>query len=77
MCTTDLRTHMFCDGCVQEYIRPTPFNISDNIEVVADFGNNVKLKYIGGYYSEMVVEKICYFDKKGRYLKIKGKKFYI
>ena len=68
---------MYCDDCVREYIRPTPFNISDNIEVVADFGNNVKLKYIGGYYSELIVEKICYFDKKGRYLKVKGKKYYI
>lgn len=77
MCTTDLRTHMYCDDCVQEYVRSTPFNISDNIEVIADLGSHIRLKYIGGYYSEMVVGKICYFDKKGRFIKIKGKKRYI
>lgn len=74
---TNLQTFMYCDECVRSYIRSTPFMLDTNIEVVLDAGNDVKLKYIGGYYSEIVVDKVCYFNKKGRYVKVKGKVYYI
>ena len=72
---TDLKTFMYCKDCLQTYIRETPFNLTDSMEVVGDNGNLVSVKYKGGYYQELVVDKICYFNKKGRYIKVKGKTY--
>lgn len=74
---TDLKTNMYCDDCIKEYIRKTPFNLAENVEVVSDNGNTVEVKYKDNYYSEMVVYKVCYFNKKGRYIKVKGKTYYL
>lgn len=75
--TTNLQTLMYCAECVKPYIRQTPYDLSEDKEVIFDNGNTVRVKYKGGYYSEMVVDKICYFNKKGRCIKIKGKTFYL
>ena len=53
------------------------YDLSEDKEVIFDNGNTVRVKYKSGYYPEMVVDKICYFNKKGRYIKIKGKTFYL
>lgn len=74
---TNLQTLMYCPKCVKSYIRSTPFDLTENIEVLSDWGNDVKVKYKGGYYEELVTYKICYFNKKGRYIKIKGKVYYL
>ena len=75
--TTNVQTMMYCDECVKPYIRQTPYELSEDKEVVYDSGNTVRVKYKGGYYPEMVVDKICYFNKKGRCIKIKGKTYYL
>lgn len=74
---TNLQTNMYCDDCVKPYIRKTPFNLTEDVEVVSDDGNTVKVKYKDNYYSEMVVYKVCYFNKKGRCIKVKGKTYYL
>lgn len=73
----DLRTLMYCDKCAKQFIKPTPYKLTENIEVVFDNGITVTVKYIGGYYNELVVDKICYYNKKGRFIKIKGKMYYL
>lgn len=45
--------------------------------VVKDFGDSVYLKYKSGGYIEQTVLKDCYFNTKGRYIKVKGKRVYI
>lgn len=74
---TDLKTHMYCAECVKPFIRGTPFCLDKNIQVVSDSGGYVRVKYYGDYIQEMVVTKICYFNKKGRYIKVHGKIYYL
>lgn len=74
---TNLQSNMYCPECSKVFCKPTPFNITENIEVVNDYGTTVLLKYIGGYYDELSVKKTCYFTKKGRYINVKGKRYYI
>lgn len=68
---------MFCSECVQPYILFTPRHLTEDIEVCDDFGGTVRVKYTDNYYSEMVVFKECYFNKKGRFIKVKGKRHYL
>lgn len=72
---TNLQTLMYCADCVKPYVREIPYNIAEDKEVVFDNGNAVQVKYKGGYYAELAVDKICYFNKKGRHIKIKGKTY--
>lgn len=74
---TDLQTLMYCDECVKPYILTVPFDLTNDKEIVFDNGNMVQIKYKNGYYKELVVDKTCYFNKKGRYIKIKGKRYYL
>jgi tagatose-1,6-bisphosphate aldolase len=76
---TNLETLMYCSECVKPYIKETPFTIIDGIDVIKDFGNDVVIRY---YESDKTVGvqdeyKVCYFNKKGRAIKVKGKKYYI
>lgn len=73
----DLRTLMYCDNCAKPFVRQVPYKITDNIEVTFDNGIIVTVKYTGGYYNELSVDKICYYNKKGRFIKIKGKMYYL
>ena len=75
--STDLQTLMYCPDCAKSYTRPTPFVLTENIEILSDNGDRLKVRYKGGYYSELATDKICYFNKKGRYIKIKGKRYYL
>ena len=77
MVCTNVQTNMYCEECVKPYIIEVPFNLSEDKEIVEDKGNSVVLKYKGGYYSELDTEKLCYFNKKGRYIKVKGKTYYL
>lgn len=72
---TNLQTLMYCADCVKPYVRQVPYSIAEDKEVVFDNGNAVQVKYKGGYYAELVVDKVCYFNKKGRHIKIKGKTY--
>lgn len=72
---TNLQTLMYCADCVKPYVRQVPYSIAEDKEVVFDNGNAVQVKYKGGYYAELVVDKVCYFNKKGRNIKIKGKTY--
>lgn len=73
---TNLETIMYCDECAKEYIKQSPLNLPCGV-VTNDYGNSVNLEYSGNYYKSMTVNKICYFNSKGRYIKVKGKRFYI
>lgn len=74
---TDLRTLMYCNDCVQPYVRQVPYNLTDDKEIVFDNGLTVEIKYKDNYYHDLTCDKICYFNKKGRYIKIKGKTYYL
>jgi len=70
---TDLRTLIYCNACVKPYIRQVPYNLADDKEIVFDNGLTIEIKYKDNYYHDLTCNKICYFNKKGRYIKIKGK----
>ena len=70
---TDLRTLMYCNDCVKPYVRQVPYNLTDDKEIFFDNGLTVEIKYKDNYYHDLTCNKICYFNKKGRYIKIKGK----
>lgn len=74
---TDLRTLMYCDDCVKPYVRQVPYNLTDDKEIIFDNGLTVEIKYKDNYYHDLTCDKICYFNKKGRYIKIKGKTYYL
>jgi len=74
---TNLQSKFFCGKCVQRYRKEPPYQIAEGIDVVFDAGSFVEVKYTGRYYSEMTVAKECYFNHKGRFIKIKGKRFYL
>lgn len=74
---TDLRTLMYCSYCVKPYIRQVPYNLADDKEIFFDNGLTVEIKYKDNYYHDLTCNKICYFNKKGRYIKIKGKTYYL
>lgn len=73
---TNLETTMYCGNCVTKYIKDVPFKLSCGT-VVKDFGGSVLLEYDNSYYDLLRVDKICYFNKKGRYIKVKGKRYYL
>ena len=73
---TDLRTLMYCGDCVKPYLRQVPYNLTDDKEIIFDNGLTVEIKYKDNYY-DLTCDKICYFNKKGRYIKIKGKTYYL
>lgn len=77
--TTNLETLMYCSECVHPYIKDTPYNVIDSVDVIKDTGNDVIIRY---YRNDRLIGiqdeyKVCYFNKKGRAIKIKGKKYYI
>lgn len=74
---TDLRTLMYCPDCAKIFSRPTPYQLAEGIKVVFDNGVAVDVEYSGVYYDLIRVNKICYYNKKGRFIKIKGKQYYL
>ena len=73
---TNLETSMYCGNCVKKYIKDVPLALPCGT-VVKDYGATVRLEYTDSYYVSVVVDKICYFNNKGRYIKVKGKRYYI
>lgn len=78
----NLDTHRYCKECIKEFKRTTPYHITDNVEVLFDNGATVQIKYTGGFYPEIVVDRICHFNKKGRFITLKrsggrSKRYYI
>lgn len=73
---TNLETNMYCSSCVSKYIKNVPIILECGV-VIVDWGSGVELEYKNGYYGLMRVRKVCYFNKKGRYIKVKGKRYYI
>lgn len=76
---TNLETLMYCSECVRPFVKETPYTIAEGIDVIKDMGNDVVARYYGsdkliGVQDEY---KVCYFNKKGRAIKVKGKKYYL
>ena len=76
ICCTNLESFMYCDECVKKYIKNVSFDIPGG-KVISDQGVYISLEYTDNYYESIVVQKTCYFNKKGRYIKVKGKRIYI
>ncbi|MDD4779104.1 MAG: hypothetical protein PHT02_00675 [Tissierellia bacterium] len=76
---TNLETLMYCSECVRPFIKETPYIIGEGIDVIKDMGNDVIVRYYGSDKLVGVQDeyKVCYFNKKGRAIKIKGKKHYL
>lgn len=66
--------HKYCVDCVKKFILNTPIILSENMSVLRDFGSSVLLRYEKIRQEEI---KQCYFSKKGRFIKIKGKRVYL
>lgn len=75
--TTNLQTNMFCGECVKRYVKQVPYYIEDNLEVTFDNGNAIVLRYHITKTHVRDEDKICYFNSKGRFIKISGKRFYL
>lgn len=73
---TNLESKMYCDKCVNKYIKNTPIILSCG-RIIEDYGDSLDLEYTDNYYKSITVNKTCYFNKKGRYIKVKGKRFYV
>ena len=73
---TNLESTMYCAKCVQKYVKDTPIILPCGT-VREDFGTSVTLEYTDNHYVSMTVGKTCYFNKKGRYIKVKGKRYFI
>lgn len=74
--TTNLESNMYCTKCVKKYIKDVPILLPIGV-ISEDFGDCVTIEYTNKYYKYISVSKICYFNKKGRYIKVKGKRYYI
>jgi hypothetical protein len=76
---TNLETIMYCSECVKPYIKEVPYTIAEGVDIVKDFGNEVIARYYGADKNVGVQDeyKVCYFNKKGRSIKVKGKKYYL
>jgi hypothetical protein len=72
---TNLQGNMYCSKCVQKYIKDVPINLPCGT-IVKDNGDSVKLLYINTY-NTYTVNKLCYFNPKGRFIKVKGKRYFI
>lgn len=73
---TNLESTMYCAKCVQKYIKSVPVSLQCGV-IREDFGDHLTLEYTDNYYKSMAVDKVCYFNKKGRYIKVKGKRYYV
>ena len=73
---TNLESEKYCKICVQKYIKECPIELPCGT-VIEDHGGSVLLKYENSRYEAFWVCKTCYFNSKGRYIKVKGKRFYI
>ena len=73
---TNLETNKFCDDCAKKYIKDTPIDLPCGM-ILKDYGTDVVLEYKNNYYENLSVSKVCYFNKKGRYIKVKDKRYYI
>ena len=66
--------YKYCCDCVKNFVLATPIILSETMSVLKDFGNSVLLRYENIRQEEI---KQCYFSKKGRYIKVKGKRVYL
>lgn len=76
ICCTDLDGVKYCDECAKEYIKETPYNIPVG-KILSDSGTDILIEYKNSYYDTLRIYKQCYFGKKGRYIKVKNKRYYI
>ena len=73
---TNLESVKYCDTCAQKYIKETPIDLPCGT-IVEDHGGSVLMQYENSHYGTLWACKTCYFNSKGRYIKVKGKRFYI
>lgn len=64
----------YCNDCAKKFIQETPRSLTDNITILFDFGSSVIIRYedIRQEYN-----KNCYFNSKGRFIKVKNKKYFV
>lgn len=73
---TDLNSVKYCAECAKEFIKETPYEIEIGT-VIKDCGLDVVVRYNNSPYDMIHLKKCCYFCKKGRYIKYKGKRYYL
>ena len=66
--------YKYCPDCVKEFIKLVPIKLSEDMNILEDNGNQVVLRYENIRHEEY---KQCYFSSKGRYINVKGKRYYI
>lgn len=66
--------YKYCFDCVKRFIKSVPIKLAEDMTILEDSGNSVVLRYEDIRQEEY---KQCYFTSKGRYIKIKGKRYYL
>jgi hypothetical protein len=67
-------SYKYCDKCVKKFAKEVPRCLSDNITVLFDNGNFVTIRYENIRQEH---DKTCYFNSKGRFIKVKNKRYYV
>ena len=75
---TDLDSAKYCSECLHKRIKiqTVPFELPCGT-IIEDMGTIVVIEYKNNYYNTLTTQKTCYFNNKGRYIKVKGKRYYI
>lgn len=71
---TNLERNRYCADCVKDYIRPTPYELTVGA-VIEDRGDMVVVQRDNDKAATM--RRVCYFNTKGRYVVIGGKRYYL
>lgn len=73
---SDLQELCCCSDCMVEYIKPVPYEFEGGI-VIWDNGDMVTMRRKDDRYEFTTVDKQCYFNTKGRFIKIGGKRYHV
>lgn len=73
--STDLDSEKYCHECCRKYIKETPIKLECGT-VIKDCGKYVVIEYNDSQCVNQFM-KMCYFNSKGRYIKKKGKRYYL
>jgi len=71
---TSNECYKYCSICIKTFIKSVPIKLSEDMTILEDSGNSIVLRYENLRQEEY---KQCYFTSKGRYIKIKGKRYYL
>ena len=64
----------YCNECAKKFIKESPRPLTDNITILSDYGNSVIIRYEDIRQEH---NKNCYFNSKGRFIKVKNIRYFV